>query len=186
MHEQVNLYIKGCLQKDPRSEEMLYRYCFTNLIKVCMRYHANQDDATASFNKAMHKVFDKLKSYRREGAFLGWVRTIIIKTCLNDLSRVIKYSDREISEADTTIHQTTPEVYANISEKEILALVQQLPATSRTVFNLYVMEGYTHEQIGKELKIATGTSKWQLNQARTSLKDKLSQLSKNEISIHAK
>jgi RNA polymerase sigma-70 factor, ECF subfamily len=186
MQEQVELYIKGCLQKDPRSEEMLYRYCFTNLMKVCMRYHANQDDATASFNKAMHKVFDKLKSYRKEGAFLGWVRTIIVNTCLNDLSRVIKYSDREISEADAAIHQTTPEVYANISEKEILALVQQLPAASRTVFNLYVMEGYAHEQIAKELRIAAGTSKWQLNQARTLLKDKLSQLSKNETSIHAK
>jgi RNA polymerase sigma-70 factor, ECF subfamily len=158
MQEQVDLYIKGCLQKDPRSEEMLYRYCFTNLIKVCMRYHANQDDATASFNKAMHKVFDKLKSYRKEGVFLGWVRTIIVNTCLNDLSR----------------------------EKEILSLVQELPATCRTVFNLYVMEGYTHEQIAKELRIAAGTSKWQLNQARTLLKDKLSQLSKNEISIHAK
>lgn len=186
MQEQVDLYIKGCLQKDPRSEEILYRYCFTNLIKVCMRYHENQDDATASFNKAMHKVFDRLTSYRKEGAFLGWVRTIVVNTCLNDLSRVIKYSDRGISEADAAIHHTTPEVYANISEKEILALVQQLPAASRTVFNLYVMEGFTHEQIAKELKIAAGTSKWHLNQARTSLKDKLLQLSKNENSIHAK
>lgn len=186
MQEEVEHYIKGSLQNDPRSEEMLYRYCFTNLIKVCMRYHSNQDDATASFNKAMHKVFDKLKLYRNEGAFLGWVRTIIVNTCLNDLSRIIKYSDREISDADAAVQQTMPDVYSNISEKEILALVQQLPAAPRTVFNLYVMEGFTHDQISKELKIAAGTSKWQLNQARTLLKDKLSQLSKNEISIHAK
>lgn len=186
MQEQVEQYIKGCLQNDPRSQEMLYRHCFANLMKVCMRYHANQDDATASFNKAMHKVFDKLKSYRNEGVFLGWVRTIIVNTCLNDLSRVIKYSDREISEADAAVQQTIPDVYANISEKEILTLVQQLPDAPRTVFNLYVMEGYTHEQIAKELKIAAGTSKWQLNQARTMLKEKLSHVSKNESSIHAK
>ena len=186
MQEQVELYIEGCLQNDPRSEEMLYRYCYTNLMKVCMRYHANLDDATASFNKAMHKVFDKLKSYRKEGTFLGWVRTIIVNTCLNDLSRVLKYADREISETDVVIHQTIPDVYSNISEKEILALVQQLPDAPRTVFNLYVMDGYKHEQIAKELKIAVGTSKWQLNKARTFLKQKLSQLGRNEISIHAK
>ncbi len=186
MQEQVEQYIKGSLQNDPRSEEMLYRYCFTNLIKICMRYHNNQDDATASFNKAMHKVFDKLKSYRNEGFFLGWVRSIIVNTCLNDLSRVLKYSDREMSEVDAVVYQAMPDVYSNISEKEILALVQQLPDVPRTVFNLYVMEGFTHNQISKELKIAAGTSKWQLNKARTMLKDKLVQLSRVEISIHAK
>ena len=186
MQEQIEQYIKGSMRNDPRCEEMLYRYCFANLMKVCMRYHSNQDDATASFNKGMHKVFDKLKSYRSEGPFLGWVRTILVNTCLNDLNRVIKHTDREISEADTVVYQTIPDVYANISEKEILALVQQLPAAPRTVFNLYVMEGYTHEQIAKKIGIAAGTSKWQLNQARILLKDKLSQLSKNEICIHAK
>lgn len=186
MKEQVGTYIKGCMQNDPRSQESLYRYCFTNLMKVSLRYHTNQDDAAASFNKAMHIVFDKLKSYRNEGSFLGWVRTIIVNTCLNDLSRVIKYSDREVLERDTEAFQTAPDVYGAISEKEILALVQQLPNAARTVFNLYVMEGYTHDKIAKELKMTVETSKWQVNQARTMLKEKLSLLNKNESSIHAK
>ena len=78
MEEQINKYIKGCIKNNQRSEELLYKYCFANLMKVCMRYHRNTFDASISFNKAMHNVFSKLKMYRGDGAFLGWVQKIII------------------------------------------------------------------------------------------------------------
>jgi RNA polymerase sigma-70 factor, ECF subfamily len=180
MEEQVAIHIEGCLKKDPQSQEFIYRHCFGNLMKVCLRYHKNADDASASFNKAMHKVFDKLKMYRKDGPFLGWVRRIIVNTCLNDLRRTVIFSHKEIDDDQFPDFNTAPDVYNTISEKEILTFVQELPDACRFVFNLYVMEGYTHVQIAKELGISAGTSKWQLHQARTLLKEKLFRLSINE------
>ncbi len=179
MEENIDIHIKGCLANDPKSQELLYKYCFMNLMKVSFRYHTNEADAAASFNKAMHTVFDKLKMYRGDGPFLGWVRTIVVNTCLNELRKVVKYPVKEVNEDELKLNNTLPEVYSNISEKEIMALVQTLPDATRLVFNLYVMEGYTHIKIGEALKISAGTSKWQLNQARTILKEKITMLQIN-------
>jgi RNA polymerase sigma-70 factor, ECF subfamily len=186
MDENINIHIKGCLANDHKSQECLYKYCFINLMKVSFRYHTNEADAAASFNKAMHTVFDKLKMYRGDGPFLGWVRTIVVNTCLNELRKVVKYSIQEINEDELKLQNTLPDAYSNISEKEIMALVQALPDATRLVFNLYVMEGYTHTKIAEILKISAGTSKWQLNQARTILKEKIIMLQNNENIIHAK
>jgi RNA polymerase sigma-70 factor, ECF subfamily len=186
MEENIDIHIKGCLANNPRSQELLYKYCFMNLMKVSFRYHTNEADAAASFNKAMHTVFDKLKMYRGDGPFLGWVRTIVVNTCLNELRKVVKYPVKEVNEDELKLNNTLPEVYSNISEKEIMALVQTLPDATRLVFNLYVMECYTHIKIAEVLKISAGTSKWQLNQARTILKEKITMLQINENIIHAK
>lgn len=186
MEENIDIHIKGCLANEPRSQEFLYRYCFMNLMKVSFRYHTNEADATASFNKAMHTVFHKLKTYRGDGPFLGWVRTILVNTCLNELRKVVKYLTKEINDDNLKLQTIMPDAYHNISEKEIMALVQALPKATRLIFNLYVMEGYTHIKIAEELKIPIGTSKWHLNQARTVLKVKISMLSVKENKIHAR
>lgn len=186
MEDNIDIHIKGCLANDPRSQEWLYKYCFTNLMKVSFRYHTNEADAAASFNKAMHTAFDKLKMYRGDGPFLGWVRKIVVNTCLNELRKIVKYSVKEVNEDELKLQHTLPDVYSSVSEKEIMALVQVLPDTTRLVFNLYVMEGYTHIQVAEALKISSGTSKWQLNQARTILKEKIIMLQKNENITHAK
>lgn len=186
MEENITIHIKGCLENDLRSQELVYRYCFVNLMKVSFRYHRNEAEAAASFNKAMHIVFDKLKMYRGDGSFLGWVNAIVVNTCLNDLRKTVKYQYKEINTDDPNLQNTLPDAYSTISEKEIMALVQELPGATRLVFNLYIMEGYTHTKIAQLLNIPAGTSKWQLNQARTILKEKISRLQNNEMIIHAK
>lgn len=186
MEENIDIHIKGCLEKDARSQEWLYKYCFMNLMKVCLRYYNNEADAAASFNKAMHIVLDKLKTYKGGGPFLGWVRTIVINTCLNELRRVIKYSVKELTEEEWNVYPTLPDTYSCISEKEIMALVVALPDATRFVFNLYIMEGYTHAKIAEMLKISEGTSKWHLNKARFILKEKLNILQNSENLINAK
>jgi RNA polymerase sigma-70 factor, ECF subfamily len=186
MQVDIDIHIKGSLAKDPRSQEVLYKYCYANLMKVSFRYHSNSADAAASFNKAMHTAFDKLKLYRGEGPFLGWVKTIVVNTCLNELRKVVKYSYEEITEENDNYKNTQPEVYGNISEKEIMEMVQTLPNACRLVFNLYVMESYTHNKIAEILKISPGTSKWQLNQARTILKEKIYNAHTKENMIHAR
>lgn len=186
MEGNIDKYIQGCLANNAKSQEELYKYCFDNFMKVCYRYHSNSSDASASFNKAMHTVFDKLKMYKAEGAFLGWVKKIIINTCLNDLRGRFEYSQKDINEHELISFNAIPEAYSNISEKEILQLVQELPNITRVVFNLYIMEGFNHIQISDALKIPVGTSKWHLNKARTTLKERIVEITNYQTKSHAK
>ena len=169
MEQGIATYIKGAIKNETRSQEVLYRYCFENLMKVCMRYHTSEADAAASFNKAMHKAFDKLKQYRQDGFFLAWVHKIVVNTCLNELRDQVRHSSGELKEAHAIELNAPPDTYSSISEKEILSHVQQLAGTTRLVFNLYVMENYSHAEIAKLLGISEGTSRWHLNQAREKL-----------------
>lgn len=172
MEVNVEKYIKGCLQNDPRSQELFYKHCFKNLLKISLRYHSNYDDAVSSFNKAMMKALTKLSQYRGDGTILGWVAKIITTTCLNELRARSLYTKKEVTEDVADSFSITPEVYKNTTEKELLNIICGLPDATRIVFNLFVMEGYSHKEISKELKISEGTSKWHLNNARKMIKEK--------------
>lgn len=186
MEVQVEKYIAGCLQNTPHSQEMLYKYCFDRFFKVCMRYHVNQADAISSFNKAMHKVFDNLTKYRCEGPFSAWARKVIINTCLNELRGLTRRGTVPITQTQESSCNAVPDVYGSISEKEILKVVQDLPYKCRVVFNMYVMDGYTHLQIAKVLGIPEGTSKWYLGRARLILKSWLLESGNAEYNRYAK
>jgi RNA polymerase sigma-70 factor, ECF subfamily len=186
VQHQLNIYIEGCLKNDPASQEALYKYCFAQFIKICMGYHAGKDDAVASFNKAMHKVFTGMHQYRNEGPVLGWIRKIIVNTCLNDLRGRARFSAVEIDDREINRFTAEPEIYAGLEVKQVMELVQQLPPATRIVFNLFIMEGFTHEQIAKQLGITAGTSKWHLNQARQLLKQGMEQLTRHENNLYAK
>lgn len=185
MEVQVEKHITGCLKNIPHSQEMLYKYCFDRFFKVCMRYHNNQADAISSFNKAMHKVFDNLNKYRCEGPFAAWARKVIINTCLNELRSLSRRGTIPITQTQESSCIAIPDVYDAISEKEILKIVQDLPYKSRVVFNMYVMDGYTHLQIAKALRISEGTSKWYLSRARLILKSWLLESGNTEFIRYA-
>lgn len=166
------------MQKD------LYNYCFSPMMKLCLRYSQNMDDAAAIYNTSMHTVFVKINQYKNEGEFLGWVRKIVINTCLNNIKQQTKFNTIELTE---TIHENyiDPDIYSSLESKEILEMVRSLPKSTALVFNLYIMENYTHVQIAKELQIAIGTSKWHLNNARTLLKEKIKTMQLNEYRKNA-
>lgn len=159
---------------------MLYTYCFEQMMQVCLRYHHNMDDAAASYNEAMYKVLAKIDQYRQEGEFLGWVRRIVVNTCLNALQQAARFNVVVPAEERTGNVHISPEAYSQLNQKEVLRLVQELPAASALVFNLYIMEGYTHEQIASQLGISSGTSKWHLNHARNVLKEKIKCMQRDE------
>lgn len=186
MQQQLNNYIAGCLQNDAASQEALYKLCYAGFMKICLHYHAGNADAVASFNKAMHQVFTRIKQYRNEGPVLGWIRKIVVNTCLNDLRDQARFSSQQATDRELNSFTAEPEIYAGLEVKQVLELVQQLPPASRLVFNLYIMEGYTHEQIARQLGISAGTSKWHLNQARNLLKQGMAQLNNHENRIYAK
>ncbi len=168
------------MSNNAAKQRQLYSYCFEQMMRVCLRYHHNTDDAAASYNTAMYKVFTKINQYKYQGEFMGWVRRIVVNTCLNAIKQTARFTTAELEEQVNDSLAISPAVYSHLQSKDVLRLVQELPQSSALVFNLYIMEGYTHEQIAEQLGISSGTSKWHLNNARTILKEKIKRMQQDE------
>lgn len=179
----INKIQKGCKQGDRLCQKELYNYCFNLMMKVCMRYHNNTDDAASSFNAAMLKVFQNINQYRGEGDFLAWIRRIIVNTCLTAIKSKAKFEYQELNESSKLLFE--PEVYQHLHAKDILDLVHELENPHKLVFNLFVMDGYSHDEISQQLGIPKGTSKWYMHEARKLLIGRIKSLSKNEINSNA-
>lgn len=122
------------------------------------------------------KVFINLKSFRGEGSLEGWIRRTIVNTAINHYKKNAKYmKDVEVEQAEV-IHNNNPELYENMYVEELLKLINDLPVGYRIVFNLYVLEGYTHKEISQLLGVSENTSKSQLSRARLTLQKKLAEL----------
>ena len=136
---------------------------------LCMRYTKNETDAVEVLNKGFLKVFLNIQRYDPEQANLyTWIRTIVINSCLDFLKLKSKMMHYKALDKSAEVH-IDPEAVNKMEVSMLLHLVRQLPPATRAVFNLYVMEGYNHKEIGQLLNISDGTSKWHLSEARKSL-----------------
>jgi RNA polymerase sigma-70 factor, ECF subfamily len=180
MTQDLEQLIEGCKKADPQAQRRMYKYCFEQMMRVCLRYHSNEQDAANCYNEAMFNVLSKINSYKNEGQFMGWVRRIMVNTCINLINRDKRFAYTEITETHQGETYTNPEVYQNTDARELLAMVQELPRQTALVFNLYIMEGYTHEQISEMLQIPSGTSRWHLNKGRNLLKERMTNKMTNE------
>jgi RNA polymerase sigma-70 factor, ECF subfamily len=165
--------LDACKKGDPQVQEKLYRYYYPSMIKLCFRYSkGNKDEAGAIYNQAMLKVLQRIHQYQGTGEPGAWIRKIVLNCCIDYCRSRIKPATDELSDT-ADILQVIPDTYNRISANEVLELINELPVNTALVFNLFVMEGYKHEEIGKILGISAGTSKWHLNEARRLLKIKL-------------
>jgi RNA polymerase sigma-70 factor, ECF subfamily len=177
--------INGCKQQHPQSQEQLYRVCYTPMLKICSRYARDLDEAGALYNEAMLKVFGSLHQYNGHGDVMAWIRRIVVNTGIDHCRRQARFTAQPLSEENENGIPLVPDVYNRLSGQEVMELIQELPRNTALVFNLFVMEGYKHEEIGQLLGIAAGTSKWHLNEARRLLKMKLDSIFKKEIITNA-
>lgn len=167
--------IKGCIAGDRRLQEELYRRFSPKMYAVCLRYANNADDAQDLLQEGFIKVYRNLHRFRAEGSFEGWIRRVFVNTSIEHfrkkstrLSMVTDKEENTIEDADiTAIHK--------LAEKDIINIIQELSPGYRTVFNLYVVEGYSHKEIGELLGISEGTSKSQLARAKGVLQKKITQ-----------
>ena len=149
------------------------------MLGVCHRYARNAADAEDILQDAFIKVFEKIHQFKFEGSFEGWIRKIVVNTALKKytLSRYQKevngYESNE--KYDST---EDPAAYINLTQKDLLALINKLPDGYRLVFNMYVIEGYQHDEIAEMLKIQPGTSRSQLVKARNMLQKQIAQQQK--------
>jgi len=176
-----NEIIEGCKRQNPQSQEALYRGCYTGMMKLCIRYARDLDEAAAIYNEAMLKVFNTLHQFEGRGDFMGWVRRIMVNTCIDHCRRQAKFTHWPIDQVEDDNISLNPDIYERLSANDVINLLTELPRNTALVFNLFVLDGYKHEEIGQLLGISTGTSKWHLNEARRLLKSKLENLLKKEI-----
>lgn len=165
-----NDLIDGCLQGDRKMQHELYQRFAPKMYGVCLRYAANAAEAEDILQEGFIKVFGKLQSFRREGSFEGWVRRIFVNTAIEHF-RKKSYLQPITDKEEGSYEAKSLSVLDSLAEKDIIGLVQQLSPGYRTVFNLYVIEGYTHREIAEQLGISEGTSKSQLSRAKLILQD---------------
>ena len=151
-------------------QEELYRRFSPRMYGVCLRYAGNAEEAQDILQEGFIKVYKKLDSYRAEGSFEGWIRRIFVNTAIEHFRKKI-YLQPITETEENTVEGKYLSVLDSLAEKDIIQLVQQLSPGYRTVFNMYVVEGYSHKQIAEILGISEGTSKSQLSRAKLILQD---------------
>lgn len=168
--------VRRCLHNDTLAQNELYRRYAGKMMAVCMRYARNRDTAADIVQDGFVKIFINLQSFKGEGSFEGWMKRIMINTALKQYKKDLKFkNDVDIEEAYTVSFQH--DIVGQLSAKELMNHIQQLPDGYRTIFNLYVIEGYQHNEIGEMLNISEGTSKSQLSRARNYLIEQLKKTS---------
>jgi RNA polymerase sigma-70 factor, ECF subfamily len=154
-------------------QKALYAHCYKEMIKVCNRYTNDTAISASLYNDAMYKVFKNMGSYNEDGKIMGWVKRIVVNTCIDYVRLKMPIPTieiKEINEAEYAIEET---VLHKMSALEIQKVIKQLPENAATVFNLYVYEEYNHTEISELLKIPAGTSRYYLSEARRLLKSKI-------------
>ena len=169
--EETNIdnIISGCKAGSRQAQEQLYQNYYGAMMNLCLRYTKNEVDAMDVLNTGFYKVFKNIDKYNAtQSSFYTWIRTIIINSCIDFIkAKESKIETKELDQAATT--NVPPVVITNMSAAEILKLVRQLSPATQAVFNLYVLEGYNHNEISAMMKISNGTSKWHLSEARKKL-----------------
>lgn len=169
--------IRRCMEQDEKAQEAFYRHFSSLMYAVCLRYSNSREDAKDILQDGFVKVFTRLGQYSGKGSLEGWMKRVFINTALEHY-RVNKVYQQQ-SDVEEAISVATPSMaVANITQKEILAVMEQMPPGYRNILNLYAIEGYTHAEIAEMLGISEGTSKSQLSRARQSFIHAWNQLEK--------
>ncbi len=166
--------IRGCIRNERSAQEKMYKMFYPKMMSLVKRYIDHEMQAEEVLNNGFLRAFQKVEQYTFQGSFEGWLRKIVFHAVSDYVKQNMKYSEKVVLvEKDQYIHKDHADrLYYN----ELMELVQSLPNSTRAVFNMYVMEGFAHKEIGKMLGISEGTSKWHLSEGRRILKEKIEKL----------
>jgi RNA polymerase sigma-70 factor, ECF subfamily len=173
LEKDLSHIINGCMQNNRLMQKALYTHCYADMMKVCYRYTNDKESGASLYNDAMLKVFKHINTYKEEGKIMGWVKRIVVNTCIDYVRLKTPTPTVEINETTEGDYGIEETVLNKMSAQEIQKLISELPKTVGTVFNLYVYDEYNHMEIAELLKIPTGTSRYYLSEARRLLKSKI-------------
>src|SRR5436190_5295179 len=165
------LMLAGCLRNNATAQEALYNRFSPRMLGVCYRFAKNREDAEDMLQEGFIKVFTQIHQYRNEGALEGWIRRIVVHTCINILKKNKKFSDSvDIIHANSV--NVKEEIIPSIMQaKQIVECIRTLPLGYKTVLNLYAIEGYSHKEIAMMLDIEESTSRSQYTRAKAMLEE---------------
>ena len=163
--------LKGCLQNEAAAQKELYNRYSPKMLSVCYRFAHNREDAEDMLQEGFIKIFSQMHTFGNRGAFEGWIRRIIVHTCINILKK-----NKKFNESVDIIHATGAQIREEsvpsiVQAKQIVECIRMLPIGYRTVLNLYAIEGYSHREIGMMLDIEESTSRSQYTRAKAMLED---------------
>lgn len=172
--------VQRCLQNDHKAQELLYRRFSSRLFGICLRYAGNKMEAEDILQEGFIRIFTNLHLFRSEGSLQGWLHRTMVNTAINYYHRNRKFRNEIMLDEARDVATISEEALSKISREELLSVIQALPPGYRTVFNLYVMEGYTHREIGEIMEISENTSKSQLSRARVAIQQQLERQLRSE------
>lgn len=176
----LNKLIKQCAKNDRKAQEEIYQLFAGKLYSICLKYSKNKQEAQDNFQDGFITIFNKIGQFNFQGSFEGWLKRVMINTVL------LKYRKKTVLNIVT--EDIPDEVIVDIDDDEVsldflLGLIRELPERYRMVFNLYVLDGFSHKEISEMLQIAEGTSKSNLARARAILKQKIEEHQEGQQSI---
>ncbi len=177
---ELNKLVKQCANNNRKAQKEIYQLFAGKLFSICLKYSKNKQEAQDNFQDGFITIFNKIGQFKFKGSFEGWIKRVMVNTVL------LKYRSRRVLNIVT--EEIPDEVVVNIDDDEVsldflLNLIRELPERYRLVFNMYVLDGYSHKEISKMLQIAEGTSKSNLARARVILKQKIENYQQQQQSI---
>jgi len=177
----LNTIIDQCLKGNPKGQQQLYEYTYTSIATVVSLYAKDNTERDWIFNTGMIKVFNSLNQFEKETNYLGWARTILVRSAIDHYRKeTLKPTvniDLQIVEYESNNYDLNAAL-ANLEIEDIVSHIRQLPKREQTVFNLFSIEGVSHNEIEEATGINQNTSKWLLNKAKTKLQQLISRSTK--------
>lgn len=163
--------LQGCLDNLATAQEALYNRFSPRMLGVCYRYARNREDAEDMLQEGFMKIYAQIHQFRNTGALEGWIRKIIVHTCINILKKNKKFSDSVDLIHASGVQLNENNIPSMLQAKQVVECIRLLPMGYRTVLNLYAIEGFSHKEIGSILDIEESTSRSQYTRARGLLEE---------------
>lgn len=165
--------IEACIRRERWAQKVLYETYYSQMMGVCLRYANDDEEALDILHEGFIKVFRHIKKYQPGTSLTAWVRRIMVNTAIDYYRKNMRRRTEDIEQA-YDLSSTDADAVSQCSEQEILAAIQELTPAYRAVFNLYIIEGYSHREIADMLDVTESTSRSNLVKARLKLKEMLS------------
>jgi RNA polymerase sigma factor (sigma-70 family) len=161
--------LEGCLKQDRLAQKYLYQRYAGYMLGICMRYASSRDEALEMLNMAFYKIFKSISQYNGQGTLKAWMSKVVMHASIDWVRSNLNYRKYHIDFENSKDVPIDNEALEAMAVEELYHTIQQLPDSSRMVFSLFVIERYSHKEIGSMLNISAGTSKWHLSEAKKKL-----------------
>ena len=179
---QEDKLIQACLRGKSSAQRQLYELHRTSMFMLCLRYMPTREDAEDVLQEGFIKVFRDLKQFdRKRGQLKYWMKRVFINTALEHLRSKKRFFPTEEINPNSDLHAVNDEVFSRMSVKELIQLIKRLPTGYRVVFNMYVIEGYSHKEIAEKLNVSVSTSKSQLFKAKAMLRKQIKNINSTVV-----